>query len=341
MKLSSLPRLLGTSALLALAVVGARADDNNATTVKFSDPAKPGTLRIKLARGDLKIRGADTPEVVVNSDATPQQQTRKDGLRVLTAAAGFNLKESNNVITLDAASDGWMGSPSDFDVTVPRGTNVVVSSGLGGDIDCRGVTGDIEIKTMHGEINLDDVRGAVLVETMNGEITANLREIKPGKSVSFVSTNGPVVLRVPADAKANVRLRTHNGSILTDFDEKALVTKVEATAASRRGRYGALNDETREAIRQAGRASAEAGRRAAEAVREAAEAARHGIKEATGEAVDDDATVVPPVPPVPPMPPIPVVTGGKLVTGVLNGGGPEISVTTMNGDVTVRKLEQK
>ena len=34
-------------------------------------------------------------------------------------------------------------------------------------------------------------------------------------------------------------------------------------------------------------------------------------------------------------------TGGKLVTGTLNGGGPEISVVTMNGDVTLRQLEAK
>ena len=38
---------------------------------------------------------------------------------------------------------------------------------------------------------------------------------------------------------------------------------------------------------------------------------------------------------------IPTLTGGKLVTGTLNGGGPEISVATMNGDVTLRQLEKK
>ena len=41
------------------------------------------------------------------------------------------------------------------------------------------------------------------------------------------------------------------------------------------------------------------------------------------------------------MPPIPPVTGGKLVTGTLNGGGPEITVATMNGDVTLRQIEAK
>ena len=36
----------------------------------------------------------------------------------------------------------------------------------------------------------------------------------------------------------------------------------------------------------------------------------------------------------------PTITGGKLITGTLNGGGPEISVATMNGDVVLRKLQK-
>jgi hypothetical protein len=49
-------------------------------------------------------------------------------------------------------------------------------------------------------------------------------------------------------------------------------------------------------------------------------------------------TVPSPVPVPFPMPKMPTITGGKLVTGTLNGGGPEISISTMNGDVTLRKL---
>jgi hypothetical protein len=42
--------------------------------------------------------------------------------------------------------------------------------------------------------------------------------------------------------------------------------------------------------------------------------------------------------PHPPLPPIiPAIAGGKVVSGTLNGGGIEIQVTTMNGDITLRK----
>ena len=67
-------------------------------------------------------------------------------------------------------------------------------------------------------------------------------------------------------------------------------------------------------------------REAAAVMREAVEAAEEGDS---------------PTPPMPPRPPLPPMTGGKLVTGTLNGGGPDIQVATMNGDVTLRKLEPK
>jgi len=82
-----------------------------------------------------------------------------------------------------------------------------------------------------------------------------------------------------------VRLRTQNGAVLTDFDEKALVTKTEPARGGIRnhGRPGAhatghqnssdWHDEVRDAVREATRAGLEAAREAVEAARGAADAA--------------------------------------------------------------------
>lgn len=331
---------LAATALAFALFSTARADDG--TTIKFSDPAKPGTFKIALGRGDIRIKGADVAEVSVKSEMKPvTKKPRKDGLRVLTASTSYSLTEKDNIVTLDALGEGWAGGPSDFQVTVPRNTNVVVASSFGGDITCAGVAGDLEIKNMTGEIRLDDVTGGALVETMNGEIHANVRELHEGKPLSFTSMNGEVVLRVPTDAKATVRLRTQNGSILTDFDEAALVTKTENTPRAKRAPRAVTvtgskwpSDETKDAIREAARATAAAVREAAQAARDAAQAVRDGTHE-----VDMDSPA--PRAPIPPIPPIPPISGGKLVTGALHGGGPEISVATMNGDVTLRQLEAK
>jgi hypothetical protein len=332
--------------LAVVFLTAARADDTT-SEIKFSDPTKPGTIKVSMARGELRVRGVDSDTITIKSEAKAVASApRKDGLRVLTASSSFNLNEKDNVVTLDAGTEGWgKGSSSDFHISVPRSTSVIISNSWGGEISCVDVAGDIEIKNMNGEIKLEGIAGAVLVETMNGEINANVREIREGKPLSFTSMNGEINIRVPTDSKANVRLRSQNGSILTDFDEKALVTKTESaprtgrltrTTTTKRGTRSSsssnseLSQEIHAVVKEAVQVGVEAAREAAHAIREASEAAREAAQEAAAES--GAVTISPPRPPLPPM------TGGKIVSGTLNGGGPDIQAATMNGDVILRKL---
>ncbi len=372
------PRLYPSFLLAGLlafsgATVGAAEEPG---TIKFSDPSKPGTIKISLGRGELQITGADTPEVTVKSEAKAvTSKPRKDGLRVLSAASSYTLKEKDNIVTLDAAHDWGKGS-GDFKLTVPRNTHIVIQNSWGGDIAIAGLSGDLEINCMHGEIKLDGVSGGAVVSTMNGEIRASIHELRDGKPLSFTSMNGEVVLRVPAEAKAKVRLSTQNGSVLTDFDEAALVTKTESSpgmpriskVSTIRGRQ-VITSEVQDAIREAAHVGATAVKEALEAVKEGLEAAKldgdqarrdldkakrdlerahREVERSRVERTSRAVEAVPAVPAVPatpkpaaaPLPPkisIPTISGGKLVTGTLNGGGPEISVSTMNGDVVLRK----
>lgn len=351
------------SLTLLFAVAALHAGRAEETTVKFSDPKKPGTLKVDVFRGDIRIRGADVAEVTVRADATAVTKApRKDGMRVLSAASGFSLAEKDNVVTLDN-SDGWRGGGgSDYHITVPRNTNIVVSSaGGGGDISCSDISGDIEIDCLHGEVELTGLSGGALVSTLDGEIEAAFVQLSDKKPVSFTSMNGKVELRLPGTAKANLQLRTQNGTILTNFDDTAIVTKVETTSVhiSERGMGRTLSREVREALRESAQASTEMVLEAKNAVREATASMRAGIDAARDEnrRRSEDVRVegwtakspAPPEAPGAPKPPRPArlsvakvtSTGGKLVTGTLNGGGPEISVATMNGDVTLRNVDAK
>jgi hypothetical protein len=344
------PLTLFRSFLLAAAfavvlLTASRAEDD-ATSIKFSDPSKPGTLKIAVSHGDILVHGDDTDEVTVRSSVPPEQkQPRRDGLRVLTSAASYSLTEKNNTITLSHGSGAWPGSSSDFEVTVPRNTNIVISNAIGGDLEITGVSGDLEVKSLNGSVSLHEVSGGALVETMNGEIDLEIATLVENKPISLTSMNGEVTVHLPVDAKANVHLRTHNGSILTDFEEDRLVTKTttaKRTAPLRNGNTSFNSDEIRATVQAAVRVGVEAAREASRAAREAVREARRahaGDDDYAEEDVVVDLDENNPNPPLPPIPPLPPVTGGKIVTGTLNGGGPELRITTMNGDVTLRKTE--
>lgn len=377
MNSTRIPAVLLTSTAMALVLAAAARAEDAPATIKFSDPSKPGRIEIKLGHGDLRITAADTAEIAVKTEAKADKRTvRKDGLRVISSASSFALSEKDNVVTLDALSDGWKSNSAAFNVTVPRSTAVVVKSAWGGDVTCTGVAGNVEVNTLNGAIRLEDVGGGVVASTHNGEIRASIRTLREGAPLSFTSMNGEVSLRLPSEAKASVRLRTQNGSVLTDFDEGALVTKSETSPVESRGRSFAvrrpnvvISDDVHESIREAVREAASVAHEAVAAVKESIGAAREGVdaarrdaeraqrdaeRERARAAARADAPAAPAKPatpaaapkpaiaPIPPkMPSVPTITGGKLVTGTLNGGGPEISVATMNGDVILRKLEAK
>ncbi len=360
MKARLLPSFIIATGLTLIFLSAARAEDpiNN---IKFSEPTKPGTLKIRVGHGDVRVTGikSDNGEITVKSDAQAVTSApRKDGLRVITASSSFALFEKANVVTLDATENWAQGRGGDFTITAPRNTSVIITSAWGGDVTCTDLSGDVEIKGLNGEVRLNNISGGALVETMNGEIKATILELHEGKPLSFTSMNGEVALNLPADIKANVRLRTQNGSILTDFDDKVLITKTEAAAYTpRNGKRVTVvrksgdhtssetttNEEIRVAVREAVQAGAEAAREAASAIREAAQAAREGAQAARDAARDEPTRAVStgPVSPMPPMPPLPPMTGGKIVSGTLNGGGPDIRIATMNGDVTLRRVETK
>ena len=121
------PAFLVAACLTLLFLTAARAEPQS-TTVKFSDLAKPGTLKIRLGHGDLRLTGvaSDTGECTVRTDAAPSKTTkRKDGLRVITDASSYALSENANVITLDATQSWGNSGGSDFAITVPRNTAAV------------------------------------------------------------------------------------------------------------------------------------------------------------------------------------------------------------------------
>jgi hypothetical protein len=64
--------------------------------------------------------------------------------------------------------------------------------------------------------------------------------------MSFSSLNGTVDVTLPSDAKANVKMRTTNGEIWTDFDVKTLPSAKPIIDDSRRngGRYRIEMDRT-------------------------------------------------------------------------------------------------
>jgi hypothetical protein len=308
----------------------------SAETISLSDPTKPGTLRIDIPWADVKITGSDNSAISVQSSLTNKnRKVERGGLRRLDDQVSFELVEKDNVVVLALVGEGARGArDAEFEITVPRQLSLDIKTNLGGEVKVTDVEGDITVESLNGDVTLTGLVGATVVNTMNSEIKVSYAKV-PQKPISIASMNGEVALSVPSETKANVRLRSHHGSILTDFSEDMLKTKTEGRSAD------GFNSRDTESAQAAAREAAEA---AKVAVRAAMEIAREVTAEVERAIKDKSDKSAPPAPKAPRTPrshraPMPPITGGKLVSGPLNGGGIDISISTMNGEITLRQTK--
>lgn len=120
------------------------------TTVAFNGSG--GIVDLGIISGRITVHGWSRNEARIHA-------TSEDGR--------IDFEHSSNRILLDVHNhhDG----DSDFDVTVPAGTRILMRS-TSGDLHSEGVKGAMEARTVSGEIHISDVTGEAIVEGVSGDI---------------------------------------------------------------------------------------------------------------------------------------------------------------------------
>ena len=158
------------------------------------------------------------------------------GMRRLAQQPSLSVEERNNRMEIIAAS-GMVAV--DMEILVPARTNLQLSTVNNGDINVEGIDGELEIGNVNGSITLKSVSGSVVAHTVNGKVLADLTRVTPQKPMAFTSLNGVVDITLPPSVKANLKLRTDNGSVYTDFELKTLSQSAPVVEDTRSagGRY--------------------------------------------------------------------------------------------------------
>jgi hypothetical protein len=216
---------LASVAILAVAGAVAAQDTGERITVSFSDPTRPGVVHVALVTGSIIVKAGQGKDVIIESrgreDHRGDDSDAPKGLRRLTQqrSPSLSIEEQNN--RMEIASHNHM-SAVDLEIQVPARTNLELSTVNDGDIKVDGVDGEIEVGNVNGSITLTSVSGSILAHTVNGKLSAKLLHVTPQKPMAFTSLNGAVDITLPAMVKANLKLRSDNGAVYTDFELKAM-----------------------------------------------------------------------------------------------------------------------
>ena len=209
-------------------------------TVPFSDPERPGTLKVNLLDGTVTIKGSNRRDVLFVADSQGARQVLRrrqqteppPGMRRLTQPGGFGVEERDNEMSV---SSGFNRDEINLEIEVPMRTKLRVSTVDGG-ITVDSVDSEIEINTVDGEITLTNVGGSVVAHAVDGNIAATVARVASQAPMAFTSLNGNIDVTLPAAVKANLRLRSDQGDVFTDFDVQVTASASANRTQQRNGR---------------------------------------------------------------------------------------------------------
>ena len=112
-----------------------------------------------------------------------------------------------------------------FDVRVPAATEVFVKTVNKGSITVTGVRGDFEVHNVNGPVAMTGIGGSGLASTVNGGVDVRFSRNPTGRC-GFRTVNGTIEVSVPDDLSADLRLKTFNGDVRSDFDVTGLPQEV-------------------------------------------------------------------------------------------------------------------
>lgn len=212
----------------AIGRVSAQTKHSEEMTVPLSDPGKPATIEAKLLKGSIKVVGYDGKEVIVQvfmdsvKDKEKEEDDRDDdskGMRRIGSTGGLDVRaeEHDNVVRINSGS--MENKLAGLIIKVPRNTaRIDVGTVMGGEITVTDVSGKVEISNVNGGITATGISGSVVANTVNGNVIVKFKSLDASAAMAYSSLNGKIDITLPADVKANVKLKSGHNNIFSDFD---------------------------------------------------------------------------------------------------------------------------
>jgi hypothetical protein len=213
--------------------------------------AAAAVIEVSNINGGITVTGGDEKSIDLVAERTIRARTEADRDEAKRAVRLETRDSSAGVLVCgdasrrcgcdERASESWRyrDEPpyrveTHFELRVPRTTAVRLCSINGGRITVTHTTGTVQVEHVNGGIDADDIRGATRLSTVNGSIHASYPQAPPASS--FRSVNGSIVASFPKTLAADLRLKTMNGGLFTDFETTPL-PRPAATAERRGSRF--------------------------------------------------------------------------------------------------------
>jgi hypothetical protein len=173
-----------------------------------------GSLELNNVNGTVRIEAWDKDVVEVRAvKTTPEKESNLDRVS----------------IDVDSRPDGGLSISTrypqeegvevavDYTVHVPRRAQVTHVNTVNGSLSVTDLDSVGDLHTVNGNIEVFEGSGNVHAHTTNGNVYLELKRPADSKGALAETTNGSVLLAVPADLPANLEAHCMNGSFSSEL----------------------------------------------------------------------------------------------------------------------------
>ena len=172
-----------------------------------------GTFELQNVNGTVEVQGWDRDVVEVHAVKTAKLR-ESDLERV---SIDVHAKPSGVSILTRYPQNEGVEVAVEYTVHVPHGARVEHLGTVNGTLRVAGVSEVDELHTVNGNIEVYEADNNVRAHTTNGNVHLELSHVYESNGTVAETTNGSVVLALPANTHADVEARCLNGNFLSEL----------------------------------------------------------------------------------------------------------------------------
>jgi hypothetical protein len=214
----------------------------------FQNTSKLKDLQVDNIFGSIVVTGYDGEEVKLVALKTLKARN-EDRAKKAEEEVKLDITEEGNVI--DIYVDGpfrqqhdkrehWIDPGYevhyDFDIKVPRKTNIYLKTATAGNIRVSNIEGEFQVKHADGNIIMHDIAGAGTAKTAAGDVEVHFAR-NPESDCSFNTVAGDIHAEFLANLSADFILKARYGDAYSDFPVTLLPVKSSAIEEKKNGKY--------------------------------------------------------------------------------------------------------
>jgi hypothetical protein len=204
------------AAFVTLILAAASAVPCFAITKEFDQtyPLQPGgSFELQNVNGTVEVQTWDRDEVEVRAVKTAK---RKESDLDLVSIDVDAKRDSVSVTTRYPQNEG-VEVAVEYVVHVPHRAHVEHLGTVNGTLRVAGVEAVEDLRTVNGNIEVYEGGGSVHAHTTNGNVHLELLHLLDKNGAIAETTNGSLLLAVPADTQADLEARCLNGSFSSEL----------------------------------------------------------------------------------------------------------------------------